>query len=426
MLGRPQDFIKPMRGIPFAWISGTGAILAWVLGLLTGQIKFRKSRELFLMLGLTAWFAVGVPFSIWRGNSFDMLRNEWIKTVMIFFLLTQTVTTLKRVRDLLWVIFLSGFVATGLSLLLGGGLMQNEDARFMGLTKGFFSGNYLGIAAAVTLPYIAAMLVHTRSFFKQLLLVTSFGTMISLAVLTASRGNILSIVLSLILVWFLVLRNSMKARLIGVCFAFGLVVSVAFAPRAFWERVGTLWDTKSYATSAVGNSASQSEYQRKELLMRSLYVTVTKPIFGVGIANFPIYSGTVTRNAQEWKGTHNTFTQISSESGLPGLAMYVALLFTVIGAMRRLVRATAGRPEFEQHRALASATIVSIFSFMLGGFFAHLAYEYYLYYLAGIGVALQTVFFIETGISLDPKANGGRRRNGSGGPRPKDKREATA
>jgi O-antigen ligase len=426
LLGRPQDFIVAIRPIPIAMIVGLACFAFYLLSLLGGKVKFRKSKELNLVLALTAWFILGMPFAYWRSNSVDMFRNEWIKTVLIFFLLTQTVTTLTRVRHLLWVIFISGFVATGLSLMLGGGLMQNEDARFYGLTRGFFSGNYLGIAAAVTLPYMAAMLVHTRSIFKQLLLAASFGTMIYLAVLTASRGNILSIVLSLLLVWYMVLRNNFKAQVIGVCFALVLVVSVAFAPRAFWDRVGTLWQTESYATTTAGNSANDSESQRKALLMRSLYVTATRPILGLGLGNFPIYSGTTTRNAQEWKGTHNTFTQISSEAGLPALVMFLALLFSVIGTMRRMVRITKGKPELDQYRALANATTVSIRAFMLGGFFAHLAYEYYLYYLAGISLGLRTAFTTETGISLDPLVRGATKQISNGGLRRKETREATA
>ncbi|NDQ56071.1 MAG: hypothetical protein GZ088_03230 [Acidipila sp.] len=395
LLARPQDFIVALRPIPIALIVGLAAISLNALGLLTGQTKFRKSKELTLVMLLTLWFLLGIPFSFWRSNSIDMWRTEWLKTVMIFFLLTQTVTTLKRVRHLLWIIFLSGFVATGLSLMLGGGLMQNEDARFMGLTRGFFSGNYLGIAASVTLPFMAAMLIHTRSVLKQTLLLISFGTMVFLAVLTASRGNMLSIVLSLLLVVFVILKNSMKGRLIAMVFAVGLVGSVAFAPRSFWERIGTLWQPESYATSTVAGSADASEYQRKELLMRSIDITFRRPIFGLGMGNFPIYSGSTTHNSQEWKGTHNTFTQISSESGIPGLWLYLTLLFTVIGAMRGMVRKCKGIPELAQEQALAKATIVSILAFMMGGMFAHLGYEYYLYYLAGISVGLQTVFTFE-------------------------------
>src|ERR1700687_2130812 len=150
MLGRPQDFIAALRPIPIAMIVGVASSVFYLVGMMVGRAKYHKSKELNLVLALTVWFILGIPFAYWRSNSVDMFRNEWIKTLLIFFLLTQTVTTLKRVRRLLWIIFISGFVATGLSLVLGGGLMQNEDARFYGLTRGFFSGNYLGIAAAVT------------------------------------------------------------------------------------------------------------------------------------------------------------------------------------------------------------------------------------------------------------------------------------
>src|ERR1700693_263071 len=96
LLARPQDFIKPMRGIQFAMVFGSAAILTWALGVFSGQIKFRKSRELNLMLGLTAWFILGVPFAYWPSNALLNLTGEWLKIVMTFLVVTQTVTSTRR------------------------------------------------------------------------------------------------------------------------------------------------------------------------------------------------------------------------------------------------------------------------------------------------------------------------------------------
>ena len=90
--------------------------------------------------------------------------------------------------------------------------------------------------------------------------------------------------------------------------------------------------------------------------------------------------------------------------------------------MRRMVRGCEGKPELSQEKALANATIVSLLSFMVGGCFAHLAWEFYVYYLAAIGVSLQTIYTLRTGQSLElpdvgsrkPNGNGGDKRNGHG------------
>lgn len=416
LLGRPQDFVRSIRGIPTLMPIGISAFLLWLLGLCTGQIKFRKSRELNLVMGLTAWFILGIPFAYWRPNSLDVLRGDWAKTVMLFVLLTQTLTNQKRVRQLLWVIFLSCLVATTASLVMRDEVMariSNENARFMGVTRGFFGGNYLGIGASVTLPFMAVMLIHSRSILKQLFLVTTFGTLVFMVVLTVSRSNLLSIVLSLILVWVTILRESMKAKLIGVIFVIGLVMALAFAPRNFWERVGTLWHSGGDTESVVSESAEASEIQRKMLFLRSLRLTATHPIFGVGMGNFEVISGVETGESGAWKGTHNTFTQISSEAGIPALVMFLMLLMTGITRMRRVVRGCKGKPKLALEGALASATVVSLLSFMFGAWFAHVGYDYYLYYLAGISVGVQAAFVQATGQSLEDPAGGPERKNGN-------------
>ncbi len=414
LLARPQDLIEKLQPIPIAQIVGFAAIGLYVVQAFTGKIRWRFTIELKLMLGMTVWFSLGVPFSIWRSNSLNILTDNWLKTSIIFLLLTQTMTNLSRVRKLLWVIFLSGLCATGLSLALGNPVAEEE--RFMGVTRGFFSGNYLGIAAAVTLPYMAAMLVHARSFLRVALLLSSFGTMIFMVVLTASRGNIVSIIISLILVWAMVLRNSLRARLIGALFAIGLVAAITFAPGIFWNRVKTLWESESYATSnlRVAQSAEGSEYQRKALLQRSIRYTFENPLFGVGLGNFEIASGAETGDAQEWKGTHNTFTQVSSEAGIPAFLLFVGLLFAVIGKMRRVSQITAGKPELAQIHSLADATMVSIYAFTIGGFFAHLAYAYYVYYLAAIGVGLQWSCGLGSPQNGESPANENGRKIGNG------------
>jgi len=69
-----------------------------------------------------------------------------------------------------------------------------------------------------------------------------------------------------------------------------------------------LW--AAFVPSNHGTEASLSAQQRKELLFKSLKVTVRHPLFGVGPGNFEVVSGA-------WDVTHNSYTQISAEGGIP-------------------------------------------------------------------------------------------------------------
>lgn len=428
LFGRPADIYRPLAVIPSAQIVALAAIAAYGASLLLGRALVVITTEIKLVAGMTLCFLFSIPFAFWRRQAFDTFEQDWLKTLIIFYLLTQTVFTLDRLKKLLWAIILCMFIISIFGLTTTRGAQVSDDQRFGGGTRGFFSGTYMGLAVGVVLPYIAALLVRSKSVFKSLFLISSFGLVMLMVVKTASRGSMLSIVISLALVWALVLRQSMKARLMGVLFAVAILMAVLIAPGVFWDRLRTLWDEQSYATSTVSASAEASTLQRTALLKRSISVSLQNPLFGVGLGNFPIVSGTMTRNAQSWKGTHNTYTQISSEAGIPALLLFLALLFFSVRGMSRIYRSCAGKPELDELVLLARATQASILSFMFASCFAHLAYDYYFYYLAGFSVALQSVYNRvknqEASAVPAPAANGkptygrnegvGRLRNGNG------------
>jgi O-antigen ligase len=113
-------------------------------------------------------------------------------------------------------------------------------------------------------------------------------------------------------------------------------------------------------------------------------------VFGLGLGNFNLVSGAQhSGEANAWMGTHNTFTQISSEAGLPAVGLYAALLVVAIRSMYRIRRSGFGhRPELQ---LMASATFVSLLSFAFGACVAHLAYDYYLFYIVAIAVAVRCI-----------------------------------
>src|SRR5262249_26398391 len=151
---------------------------------------------------LTVLYVAGVPFAYWRQGALDTLTDSWLKTLIIFILVTQTVFSIERVRKLVWAIILCELLVSGASVLNPEAARGAEQGtRMEGITTGFLSGNYLGIAAATTLPFIAALLIRTKSPFKRIALITTFGMMLWMVILTASRASILAVIFSLVLVW---------------------------------------------------------------------------------------------------------------------------------------------------------------------------------------------------------------------------------
>lgn len=383
---KPEDLFSALVPLHFPMVFGICAGLTYLGSLLAGKIRLIWTRELRIVLLLTLWYVAGVPWAYWRTGSLQVLVQVWLKTLLIFFLLTQTLVNLSRIRRLLWAIILSELVVTSFSIFQGSRLASVGE-RLSAVNAGFLGWNYLGIAVSTTVPYIAVLFISKPRLFTRVLLLVTLISTTWMLVLTGSRGGILGIFLSVLLTSVLVLRGASRGRIILVVLTCCLLVACLLAPRVLWERLGTLWGNTE--SSAVAASAAASTEQRTTLLRRSLEYTGRHPIFGLGLGNFAALSGAET--GTDWMVTHNAFTQISCEAGIPALVLFVALLIVVL---RRMSAVGKIRPKTEDENELqlmARATLVSILSFVFGCFFANLAYDYFLFYLVAVAVGLQTI-----------------------------------
>jgi O-antigen ligase len=387
---RPEDIFPFLAPLHLTFILGLCSGLAYVGALLSGHARLLWSRELRIVFLLTAWYALGVPFSLWRGGSLEVLIQVWLKTLLVFFLLTQTLVTIKRIHTLLWAIILSELVVASFSIIQSSRVTWVGD-RMLGVNMGILGWNFLGIAVAITTPYIAAMFVSQRSLLSTSLLAAASLSMLWMLVLTASRGGLLNVLLSAGLTCLLVLRGRSRGRVAGIGIVVTLFTVVSLAPQVFWERLGTVWNSSETYMDSVQASAEESTQDRLAVLERSIEYTLEHPIFGLGLGNFEVASGMQLAQPSAWMGTHNTFTEVSSEAGLPALILLLGLLVIAVLNMKRISRTSVVNPGASDLCLMARATLASLLSFVFGAFFAHLAYEYYLFYPVAIAVGLDYI-----------------------------------
>ena len=389
---RPEDIFPSLGQLHLTFALGMCAAVTFLWSMLAGNVSVVWPRELRIVFLLTAWFMVGVPFAYWRGGSFEVLTQVWLKTLLIFFLVTQTLRSIDRIRSILWAIILSELAVTAYSLAASS-QVRWVGQRMYGVSLGILGWNFLGIAAALTIPYIAAIFMTQPSFVKSGLLAASIVSMLWMLVLTASRSGIMSVVFSIVLTAVLVLRGSSRGKAIGFGLVLTLLIAIGVAPRVFWERMETMSnDDSSGPADAVEASAEMSQDNRMAVLMRSIDYTLEHPVFGLGLGNLEVASGNELRQPDAWVGAHNTFTEISSEAGLPALFLFVTLLATFSRAMWRIGRTDFVGSHGPELNLLARATLASVLSFIFGACFAHLGYEYYFYACPlAIGVGIEHV-----------------------------------
>ena len=386
--GRPEDIFPSLGQLHLTLAFGLCASLAYLGALLSAKAPLVWTRELRIVLVLTGWYVAGVPFAFWRSGSFQTLTQVWSKTLLGFFLLSQTLTTVGRVRKVLWAMILSELIVTGVSIALSGNAALRVGDRVAGISQGLLGWNYFGIAVAHTIPYLGILYLSRRSLLRTALLIATVAVMMWMLVLTASRGGSLSVLFSIILTWWFVLRGSARGRIAGLVVVLLLLVSVVRAPDIFFIRLQTIWNGSEATSNETVASAEESTEGRKFLLDRAIMYTLRCPIFGVGMGDFPVINGTELDRADAWYSTHNTFTQMSSEAGIPALVFFLLLLATVVSHMKRVSEDFANDPANNELRLLARATLVSVVSLAFGGFFLNMAYDGYFYYPVGIAAGL--------------------------------------
>jgi O-antigen ligase len=385
--GRPEDIFPAIGALHLTLALGICAAVAFLGALVFGDARLHRSRELPYLFWLTVLFAAGIPFAIWRGGSFNVFTQTWLKTFLIFALLTQTLVTIVRIRAVLWAIVLSELVVCAYSILHPDQSAWVGD-RMSGVNQGILGWNFLGIAAALTIPYIAVLFVDRPSVPKTVVLAAATAAVLWMVVLTASRSGVLVLAFSIVMTWFMVLRGTPRGKGIGALLVIVLVVACCAAPGVLWQRMQTMWSDASPASSDAA-SAEMSGDERRMALQRSVRYTIEHPLFGLGLGNFSVESGTEPGQPSSWLGTHNSFTELSSEAGIPALLVFAALLVTTLKSMHRIGSGGSESPENDEVARIARATFVSVLSFVVGAFFAHIAYEYFLYYPIAVAAGVE-------------------------------------
>jgi len=102
-----------------------------------------------------------------------------------------------------------------------------------------------------------------------------------------------------------------------------------------------------------------------------------------------------------WRETHNAYTQVSSEEGLPAAFFYVGAMvfcFKELGAIRRICRSAQASPpagaasqnfanKYDEISTMAFCLSLSLVSFAVFGFFSAMAYQFFFPTLAGLTAA---------------------------------------
>lgn len=377
-------FFRPYELSPsLSWLS-KGALVTAIVTLvffiptqlaLENRITVR-TREINLVLLLLLLCLLSVPFALdkflaWNGFV------EYLKVVMIFVVMVNVLRTKRQLKALLLLVLVAACILsfsaiddyrTG-NLALGGRRIEGAIGNL------FDNPNDLALHLVTFFPIVIGLALGARNVAAKIVYLGVGLTILAGTVVTFSRGGFLGLLFVVgVLVWKLGRQNRMLVAVVAVLL---ITLFLVLAPAAYRERVATMDDG--------------SAETRKEDLKRSVYLALRHPVVGVGMGNYVLYSNREL-------ATHNSYTQVASELGIPAAVVYVLFLITAIKRLRRIPDPREINKRQRRLPYLAIGLEASLIGFMVTSFFASVAFLWYIYYLVGYAICVSRLWETSEGL----------------------------
>jgi O-antigen ligase len=392
LMTRPQDtlpFLEPLHLAELCAIIGIGPMLLHRFA--KRQPVFRVTPETLGLMAFGAAILLSVPFSIWPGGAFALFTDTYLKLLVVFVLMMNTLTTPKRIDQITFLIVVCcGFIAGRSVFDYARGVNLVEGNRLAGPVGGIFGNpNDLAMNMVTFLPAAAVFALGPRySAPRRLLAATAAAFMLATVVFTKSRGGFLG--LAVILLTIIVMGRKVRPGF-GVIAAVAVLSASPFMPATFWERMASIVDDRKDKQEFTGTREARWTVMKEGMRAFAAY-----PITGVGAGQFPQYNPPGRR--EQWKETHNAPIQVAAETGVVGLGAFLFLVACAgIGARttrRLLEKPSRGARDLlrtvmpdDDRRAMYVLTVAMTAGF-LGWFvcslFASVAYNWTFYYLLAL------------------------------------------
>jgi hypothetical protein len=374
------------------------SLIAFTITILSGRIQYAfNSRIGICLTAFTVWLIVAIPFSVWQGGSFHVFTDLWSKSFLLFVMMASLIQTVRQCRLAMYSIAGGVMVVVGLSLYFRSTV---EDGRLQ-LPAGMLTNpNDLAQVLLLGMPFLVFMMIRKNGFpFQRVFAGMCLLPLFIVLFKTGSRGGLLTLAV-LSALSFARAPLATKVKLAGAVTLIA-VICLPLLPQNIRDRYRTVYTNETVTDESVAQESTEERYQ---LLLTSLKLTFQHPLVGVGPGQFQVASTDVARATNSfahWRETHNVYTQVSSEEGLPAVFFYIAALvycFKELGAIRKIVRrAQASLPaaspgsawkdhgeKYEDISAMAFCLTLSLISFAVFGFFSSMAYLFFLPTLAGL------------------------------------------
>jgi O-antigen ligase len=397
---RPQNSIPLLQALHPTELCAIGASIALIMSRISrGRPVTRLTPELVGIVAFGAVMLATAPFSVWPGGVIGEFRNGFVKVIIVYVLIVNTVNTPKRLEAITWLLVAAcGYIGFRAVLDYVRGVNLIENGRVQGaLTTIFQNPNDMALNMVALLPLAIFFAMRRTKTSHRLFALGCTVVMLGAIVASHSRAGTVGLAAMMIVLAAFAVRRRPGAVAAG---ALALTLSVPFLPASYWERLQSITDASKDDTG--------SREARETLFRESWRAFVENPLTGVGAGQFINWDP--DGRTVPWRESHDVFLQVASEMGIAGLAVFMFLVarwglsVRDIRLMLRRDRATRRRRDragpgapgrrtpvamltpderelFDAHSAAMAASLVG---WIVCAFFASVAYSWTFYYLLAL------------------------------------------
>jgi O-antigen ligase len=374
-----------------AYLTGKNTYLLYVFGIpaLLGFFACGGLRRTFrfapakFWVGYIAWMVLSVPFSSWKGGSFAVVET-YLRTNFIMLLVTAGLAvTWAECRGLISAVGLAAIVNIATTRLF---MAQTVDsARLVVAFKGMITDpNDLAAHLLLVLPFLAFIVLRPRTNPILRLVLGAAGVYgVYLILRSGSRGGLIGLIF--ILLFLLVFGPGRQRVAIGIGATVVIITLVSFLPASTRDRLKSV-----YNAADASEAAKASTESREYLLRESIEFTFEHPLFGVGAGQFASYEGNEAVAAGEhgnWHETHNTYTQVSSECGIPALVFFLGAIGSTFFILQR-IRRKAMRLRYAEVVTAGSCVVIGLAGYTVASAFLSHAFMFQFPAVSGLVIAI--------------------------------------
>ena len=369
------------------YVVGPPAILGAVV---TGAVgRTYQHRAAWLWLGFFVCMLFSLPFSSWVGGSVGDFRLYALFSFPLLFTVGGLTVSWKDVRSTFTTIG-----AAGVLVIFAAGLLSDADNGRVEMTSAsqtIGNSNDLASHLILVLPFLLFIAMdRRRAALIRYSIILPMGLALKIILGTASRGAVIALIVTFL---FALFRASARQRMIAMVIAITMAVSIPIFMRGnALERLATLagGENADAVNSDVNEEAKESRESRSYLLRQSIVYTFQHPIFGVGMGQFSTFEGFSAKaegRIGNWHETHNAFTEVSSECGIPALIFFVLGIGSAFGSVSKVYR-QARREKYTEIANTSFCFLLSLTGFVVSIIFLANAYRFYLPMMIGLAIAL--------------------------------------